>query len=49
MLDYDADVTLSGDHTGFLRATAVRGDAANGFTGSIESEVDGSIAVLELG
>jgi hypothetical protein len=48
-LTYTADLTLSGAHSGFLRAVDVTGTAAEGFTGTIESEVDGNAATLVLG
>ena len=47
--EYEADVEVSGGHQGYLRATGVQGDAAGGFTGRIESEVDGNVAELTLG
>jgi hypothetical protein len=48
-LTYAADLTLSGVHSGFLRAVDVTGTAADGFTGTIESQVDGNAAELVLG
>ena len=47
-LTYSADLTLSGEHSGFLRAIDVDGTALDGFTGRIESEVDGRAAELVL-
>lgn len=47
-VEYEADVRVSGGHEGYLRATGVRGNAASGFTGRIESDVDGSVTVLDF-
>jgi hypothetical protein len=46
---YSADLVLSGAHTGYLRAVDVDGSAIDGFTGRIESEVDGNVVALDLG
>ncbi len=46
---YEADLVVSGDHTGYLRATGVDGTASDGFTGQIVSEVDGHLVELALG
>lgn len=47
-VEYAADIRVSGGHTGYLRATGVQGGALSGFSGRIESDVDGAIAVLDL-
>jgi hypothetical protein len=48
-MTYAADVVVSGGHKGHLRAIDVDGSATGGFTGSIESEVDGHRTILDLG
>ncbi len=48
-MTYSADLVLSGSHTGFMRAIDVQGSASGGFTGRIESEVDGHAVDLVLG
>lgn len=48
-LTYTADITVSGGHSGYLRATGVSGTAAGGFTGTVESELDGRTVTLQLG
>jgi hypothetical protein len=46
---YVADLTVGGEHSGYLRAIDVDGSATGGFTGRIESEVDGRSVELKLG
>jgi hypothetical protein len=48
-LTYDADLVVSGGHTGYLRAIGVAGTAAGGFTGTVESDLDGHTVTLTLG
>ena len=47
-VEYEADIRVSGGHEGYLRASGVQGNAATGFTGRIESSVDGASSVLDL-
>lgn len=44
---YDADIVLSGEHTGFLRADNVRMDVA-GIQPAVVSELDGNRLELSL-
>lgn len=47
-VEYAADIQVSGGHEGYLRAVDVRGNAIAGFTGRIESAVDGAARVLDF-
>jgi hypothetical protein len=47
-VEYEANVEVTGSHDGYLLATGVQGNASGGFTGRIESEVDGSLTVLDF-